>query len=387
MQPLRTRGAGQHPHRGGAPLCGTCYQAPHSRCDRCGELGPINARKGGETLCRRCYRQPRRRCGGCGRVRRIAVTADGTRPDLCPTCHWAPIAACTRCGELAQCVGVRGQVPLCFRCVATDRLDELLGRAGPMVALRDAFLAAEQPRSIHTWLDRSPARDVARRLATGELALTHAALDGLEQTPSLAHLRALLVAVGALPERDPHLARLEHAVARVLSQVDQPEHRRLLRAFATWQVLHRARRRASRTPVSASAVDRARGQIVEAHRFLRHLTVRQIALEDATQRDVDRWLAARPRARQQVSSFLHWAADQRHAPALTVPAVPAGGAAAVVDPEARWAIARRLLHDEDLDPADRVAGALVVLYAQPVARIARLRRRAARSATSRAGHR
>ncbi len=35
---------------------------------------------------------------------------------------------------------------------------------------------------------------------------------------------------------------------------------------------------------------------------------------------------------------------------------------------------RRLLHDPALDPVERVAGALVVLYAQPVARIARLTR-------------
>ena len=35
---------------------------------------------------------------------------------------------------------------------------------------------------------------------------------------------------------------------------------------------------------------------------------------------------------------------------------------------------RWLLHDPALDPVERVAGALVVLYAQPVARIARLTR-------------
>lgn len=34
---------------------------------------------------------------------------------------------------------------------------------------------------------------------------------------------------------------------------------------------------------------------------------------------------------------------------------------------------RRLLHDEALDPADRVAGLLILLFAQPLARITRLR--------------
>ncbi len=359
----------------GGALCCTCAQRarPAEACDRCGQPGMIVARGEHDAICRRCYRAPRRRCGGCGRNRRIALTADGQRPDLCSACHWAPVATCTRCGDLRQCVGVRDQAPQCFRCIAGDRLDELLGHSGPLLALCDAFLAAEQPRSIHTWLDRSPARHVARRLATGELALTHAALDGLEQTPSLAHLRALLVAVGALPDRDPHLARVEHAVARVLARVEDPEHRRLLRAFATWRILHRIRRRASRAPVSVFAVDRARTQVVQAHDFLRYLAARQLVLQDATQRDIDRWLATGPRTRAQVSAFLAWATDQRHAPALTVPAISPRGAVAVADPQARWTLARRLLHDEDLDPGDRVAGDLVVLYAQPVARIARLR--------------
>ena len=62
-----------------------------------------------------------------------------------------------------------------------------------------------------------------------------------------------------------------------------------------------------------------------------------------------------------------------HAPALTVPRAPNSTSATAVDADARWRLARRLLHDEDFDPADRVAGILVVLYAQPVARIARLR--------------
>jgi hypothetical protein len=58
-------------------------------------------------------------------------------------------------------------------------------------------------------------------------------------------------------------------------------------------------------------------------------------------------------------------ADVQHAQSSSPVAVAA---------EARWALARRLLHDDSLDAGDRVAGTLVVLYAQPVARIARLRR-------------
>jgi hypothetical protein len=44
----------------------------------------------------------------------------------------------------------------------------------------------------------------------------------------------------------------------------------------------------------------------------------------------------------------------------------------VLDTEARWEQARRLLHDTSLDPEDRVAGLLVLLYAQWSAVISRL---------------
>lgn len=49
-----------------------------------------------------------------------------------------------------------------------------------------------------------------------------------------------------------------------------------------------------------------------------------------------------------------------------------GTTAARTDAEQRWSIARRLVTDDTLDPADRVAAALVVLYAQTLSRIVAL---------------
>ena len=43
-----------------------------------------------------------------------------------------------------------------------------------------------------------------------------------------------------------------------------------------------------------------------------------------------------------------------------------------IDSEARWQQARRLLHDTSIKPEDRVAGLLVLLYAQWPATISRL---------------
>ncbi|MBW0105724.1 hypothetical protein I4I78_25150, partial [Pseudonocardia sp. KRD-291] len=93
--------------RDGSPLCGTCYarhHAPRHRCQQCGKTGPAAVRSTtGQTLCARCVSHPRRPCGGCGRTRRVAVRATATSPDLCPTCHQAPVLTCQRCGAHDLC--------------------------------------------------------------------------------------------------------------------------------------------------------------------------------------------------------------------------------------------------------------------------------------------
>jgi hypothetical protein len=57
---------------------------------------------------------------------------------------------------------------------------------------------------------------------------------------------------------------------------------------------------------------------------------------------------------------------------LDAPAVRWDGPCGVIDTEARWDQARRLLHDDTIKPEDRLAGLLVLLYAQWPATISRL---------------
>lgn len=373
VAPVNTRTAA------GEPLCGSCYEAPRARCDHCGELGPINSRKGGLAVCQRCYRSPRRRCGRCGRIRAISLRARDGQPDLCGACHWAPVVRCTRCGQEAPGFGVRRGSPVCLHCSAAAKLDALI--AGPdgeipaaLAGVREAFLAAQQPRSIHAWLDRSPGRLILRQLARGELELTHQALDALPSTPSLEHLRALLIAAGALPERDPHLARLERSTRELADAVGHPEDRRLLRAYLTWRVLHRLRRHAGREPISPLAANSTRERIAAIARLLNWLHERGRSLAELTQPELDHWLANGPaRRRDDLRPFLAWAARRGAAPNLAIPGHRGSAPTKSTDAEHRWTLARRLLRDETLDVGDRAAGALVLLYAQRLSRIARLR--------------
>ncbi|HVF13503.1 MAG TPA: hypothetical protein VM942_02830 [Acidimicrobiales bacterium] len=209
---------------------------------------------------------------------------------------------------------------------------------------------------------------------TGKVPLTHKGLDNLPQKASVHHLRQLLVACGALPQCDPNLARLERAVDLLVASLDHSEDRQLLRAFARWRVLRRARWRADHGGFSVIQAKNARNLVAEGARFLGWLRKRGLSLSQCQQADVDAWLATGVIARRRVGEFLRWAESRKAVGGIIVPDTAAGGAVPrPIDAEARWAMARRLLHDTTIDPADRVVGALVVIYAQPVTRIARLR--------------
>lgn len=367
----------------GEPVCTSCYSRHLQRprhCDGCGATALITATTDdGRSLCGHCYLRPPRPCGICGRVRRIKVRATAEHPDLCGACHWGTWAACTRCQEFAEGFGIRRGAHVCLRCTARQRVEQLLAAPDGRVpnalgGLRDAFLAADQPRSVFVWLDRSPGARVLRRLVDGDLALSHDALDQLPQSASVRHLRQLLVATAALPERDPYLAGVERAAAKLVASLEQPDDAKLLRAFARWGVLHRLRRRASDQDVTAHAAKNARSQLAETARFLAWLRRDGRSLAECRQADVDKWLDRDGRNRQLIRPLLEWAADRGHAPAdLDLPWQRSTVRPRAVDHDTRWALARRLLHEDDLDAADRVVGAFVVLYAQPLARVARLR--------------
>ena len=108
-----------------------------------------------------------------------------------------------------------------------------------------------------------------------------------------------------------------------------------------------------------------------------HARLREHDLDpgSCTQAELDVWLISRTPARRLLPVFLAWAKQQHHLPvALTVPPTPTWQLGAVQPADQRWQLARKLLHDDTLPAADRVAGLLVLLYGQTLTRISRLRR-------------
>jgi hypothetical protein len=354
------------------PLCSRCPSLPVLACSACGQAVPCGiSRATGLPRCPACQRR-RSGCSACGRH---AVIASGTLDSpLCAGCTPPPPwAGCPVCSDPDH--PSPGQ---CARCIINARLDELMGPdAGSLPAglqaLRREIAAAEHEVTAMRWLTKPSIAPALSGLAAGRIPLTHQALDGLPQRPALAHLRQTLVAVGALPWRDEEMTRLEASLNGLLDCQADAERRRLLHRYLIWYLVRRMRSRNNGKPATRQQVLLTRRLAHGAIAFLDWLDSAGLTLGSCGQADLDRWLASGQAVyREEAGRLVRWA----HAARLTSCYLPSAarwtGPSAVLDGEDRWDIARRLLHNDGLKPEDRLAGLLVLLYAQGATAISRM---------------
>jgi uncharacterized protein YidB (DUF937 family) len=355
------------------PLCENCRPWKMLTCSICGQHGPcVISKATGKPWCRAC-KQRWARCSRCGTVAPVrAGTADAP---LCSACalpgagFWR---SCPGCGQQGRITAGR-----CMTCQLRKQLRGLLGghdgtiRPG-LQALYDNLAGYERPATVLGWLRNSTAPAILRELGTGQRPLTHAALDELPDGKPLRHLRAVLVATGTLPPRDEQLTRLETWISWSIAERPDPGQRQLLHRYAIWHVVRRLRGRLAGTHATHGQALAAQRNIKAAIALLDWLTARDLTLAAARQGDLEIWLAdAQPSHRADAGNFVRWA--RRHKlTRLDFAATRWGGPSGVIDTEARWEQARWLLHDDSLKPEDRLAGLLVLLYAQRASAISRL---------------
>ena len=320
---------------------GTC--SPCSRgigrvrgdCASCGKPGRL---LDAESRCRPCRDRAKRHCPDCGRDDLHLIWVDG------------------------------GQV--CDPCALRRHLDDVLAADGRLAPLRASILAAE-PRTARRWLDRT--RDVLQGFDSGRVPLTHQALDQLPQPRAAEHLRALLITAGLL-EPDPHraLRRFEARIPDMLDPLDS-EHRQIAARWLRWKLVARFRSMDDEDRIYFAVRNGIR-QVDQVVTFLLTLEAAGRHLSETHQHDLDSWFAGPGYARHVVRPFLTWARHSRLLPRhLELPPTYAARPVAPLDSEQRWQTARRLVTDDTLDAADRIAAALVVLYAQTLNRVVTLR--------------
>jgi hypothetical protein len=356
------------------PVCATCVPRTIACCSMCGRTARcIVSRTTGQPWCGACARH-QAACSRCGKV--AAVRAGTREHPLCAACavpdqgFWK---ACTSCGS-----GGRLIAGTCRRCQLSSELREVLASPGGAVrpelrVLHDTLAAAERPDTVLKWLKHDSTRAVLAGLAAGQRPLSHAALDELPPGKPIEHLRAILVATGALPARDEQLARIERWVAETISEHADPDDRELLHRYAAWHLLRRLRQRNRGTDTTYGQLDSARQRVRAAIGLLSWLRDRGLTLAGCSQADLDAWLAGGDAARKaETGHFVRWAISHRINPGLQFAATRWTGPAGPLDHDERWQQASRLLHDATIATADRVAGLLVLLFAQRPAVISRL---------------
>ena len=354
----------------GHAICGPCSPRALSTCAHCGATRPPSVRWSEGPVCEACYRAALSRrgsCASCGEQRRLVSPPGPAATTCCDCAGVAPLATCRDCGTEER-LHDRGR---CARCALAARATVLLADASgevvpALIPVHESIAAARQPYSALNWLRTGAGAGILAELAGGDLALTHEALDAHPRRGAAEYLRQMLVANGALAARHEELARMQRWVEAVLAGIDQPEDRRLVQAYATWAVLSRLRRRAQAGGVVRTR--HAKIRITAAVRLLAWLRSRDTSLADLAQPDVDVWLADDSPSSYDVRDFLGWAADRKLVVRLEVPTLPTL-AGSTLDDELRWSIVERLLHDDTVDLTDRVAGCLVLLYAQQLSRI------------------
>jgi hypothetical protein len=354
------------------PVCIACSPRATAICARCGQDRPPAARWPEGPVCDPCYTaalRHRGRCASCGQQRRL-VTPPGPAADTCADCAGIPVThACTDCGTEDK-LYEKGR---CARCSLRRRARDLLSAGTGIIPAQltgvfDAVSAARQPRSALNWLRKGAGAGLLADVAAGRLAISHEALDAHPYRRPADYLRHVLTAAGALPPRDEELARAGQWLAETLEAIGPAADRRLVQAYATWQVMRRLRASSAGAARPRTPTAHARNNIRAAASFLAWLRGRGVTLVSCRQAHIDQWLHTGPSACT-ARDFLAWAASRGHCRRLTIP-VPSRATGPAISQDQRWALTARLLHDTALEPTDRVAGCLLLLYGQPLSRIA-----------------
>ncbi|MFY1632390.1 hypothetical protein ACN27F_03725 [Solwaraspora sp. WMMB335] len=362
--------------RSGPLTCSSCRPLRRVACARCARVRIVAANWPVGPICHPCYQtvlRDTRDCARCGIRRPLVGRDETTAAAICGPCAGTDIGhQCRTCGNEGR-IYAEGQ---CTRCVLRTRLVDLLtGPAGgiepQLVPVLETLSRADRPEAVIKWLAHSPAARLLAQLAAHGRPISHDDLDAVALGHGERYARHLLTHTGVLPHRHDDIERVEVWLDRLLTK-HPAHHARLVRPFAIWHLLRRARRAATRrTPTSATG-ERLRSHVRVALDLLDWIDARQVTLAALTQPDLEQWLAEGARRRHTVRHFLNWATERGLTPPHEIPTPPQRDPGAILDDDRRWHQLRRCLTDEQLPDEVRVAGALILLYGLTVSRIRQL---------------
>jgi hypothetical protein len=408
-------------------LCGACYRPGLRRCGSCLQTGrtiKVIARDGEPDLCGYCWRGPRATCVVCGRDRRCPTGARAGTP-ACAACVPRRHQPCGACGRHDMPFAATRGTVICWPCYkrcregtpapALPAYDGPVLRAGDLrrprgwkrqegcldctktsprytygrcdrcaliavfnhftpdpearralAPLKDALVNGSAVSSLR-WLMKNPQLLIG--MGTGTIRINHAALDALPRSRTTEIIRSQLVATGCLPHRNSYAADFQNWLNAYLADVEPAANRIVLHEYGTWRLLQRIHRPRDGRPQTYSTLQYAKTRIRSAHRFLAWLGQRNTWLAAATQADVDEFLSLHAQLAGTLQPFLRWATQTRNSRRLGCRPERRDQPKPAITADKRWQLLRRLLHDDSLDSADRVMGAIILTYAASLTKV------------------
>ena len=326
-------------------------------------------------VCQPCmlrFARAAKACPGCGQVKVLAFYDEQRRP-ACAACTGNPaVYGCRACGREDSQWG-----RLCGSCALAERATTLLSRPGggihpQLQPVYDALLAGPRPQTTMYWFTRSTGPKLLEAMARGEAQISHATFEALPANKSNNYLRDLLTALGVLPPFHAELERVNPWLRDLLVGLP-PEHADPIERFARWQVLRRLRIQEHHGTLTHGAISGARACLVAATRFLAWLERHGLDLTDLTQADLDRYIIEHPGRADAARPFILWAAQTGLTSKPSIPVRTAPHPHVTLSDEQRWAQVHTLLHEDSIRLYARIAGLFMLLYAQPLSRVVRMR--------------
>jgi hypothetical protein len=311
-------------------------------------------------------------CPGCGGMKVLAFYDAQHRP-ACATCTGnKPRYACVKCGREDSPFGRK-----CAPCALAERATELLsdptGRIHPQLQpVFDTLMAGPRPQTTLYWFTRSAGPAILRAMALGQVEISHATFAAMPTNRTNTYLRDFLAAVGVLPHYDAELERVTPWLNDILATLPK-DHADTVARFARWHLLRRLNVQAHAGTLTHGAISTARSNIIATVRFLDWLRDRDQAITTATQADLEDYAVTFPGRAQPLVIFINWTASTRLTRGLRMPVKEKDQPQVTLSDHDRWAQVELLLHDDTIRLYTRIGGLFTLLFAQPLARICRMR--------------
>ncbi|MEL5990251.1 hypothetical protein ACOKGD_06795 [Microbacterium phosphatis] len=335
--------------------------------------GPICA------YCRRDFAYHPGICPECLELRPLAYPSQARFGVMvCAGCaDESSIFACTECGREDHPYGNSR----CARCILKERLtltltDPATGQIRPeLEPLLTAMMTTKRPQTTIYWLVRPPGHGPAllREMAAGRVPISHDTFRSLPMNPARNYLRDLLAAAGILEPYEPQIERITpwlEDLTATLSDV----HRHTANQFARWVILRRLHDHAERGTLTRAIVQTSRHSLKQAVALLGWLDQHETRITELRQIDLDRYLDARPRhTGRSLHPFGRWLNRTGINTNIQIGRLTPSKAHVVMSDADRWTHVHTLIHDDAIRRYVRISGLFMLLFAQPVTAISRMR--------------